>query len=58
MAEIKPAGDVFCRVVEDRSHISRECREHLVQVIGPVLEIEGVRLEWEWPRGVPRQSRE
>ncbi len=54
MAEIKPAGDVLRGVVEDRGQISRQRGEHLVQVIGAVLKVDGVGSKIA--RSTPRRS--
>ena len=56
LAKIKPAGDVLRGVIEDRGQISRQRVEHLVQVIGAVLKVDGVGIDRDRPRGVPRQG--
>ena len=56
IAKIKPAGDVLRGVVKDHGHIDRQRAEHLVQVIGAVLKVDGVGIERDRPRGVPGQG--
>ena len=55
-AKIKPAGDVLRGIVEDRGHIDRQGAEHLVQVIGAILEVDGIDIERDRPRRVPGQG--
>jgi hypothetical protein len=50
--EIKHAGRVLCGVVEDRGEISPRRVQHLIQVIGTVFEIDPVRNEPNWLRGM------
>ena len=56
VAKIKSAWSVLCSIVENQDHIDRERAEHLVQVIGAVLKIDGVGINGDRAWGVPRQG--
>ena len=55
MAKIKPAGDALRGVGEDHCYVDRKRADHPVQVIGGVLEINGIDIDRDRPRGVLRQ---
>jgi hypothetical protein len=52
VGEIKPAGDVLGGIVKDHGHVDRKSIEHLGQVIGAVLKVDGVGINWDRPRRV------
>jgi hypothetical protein len=55
LTKVKPAGDVL-RGVKDRGQIGRQRVEHLVQVIGAVLKVDGIGIDRDWPRGAPART--
>ena len=56
IGKIKAAGDVLRGIIEDHGHIDRQRAEHLVQVIGTILKVDGVSIERDRVRGVPGQG--
>jgi hypothetical protein len=51
MGKIEPAGEVLRGIVKDHRHIDRERAEHFAQVIGAVVEVEGIGIEGDRPGG-------
>ena len=56
IAKVEPARDVLRRIVENNAHIDRQRPEQLIQVIGALLQVDGVGIERDGSRRLSGQG--